>query len=114
MSLFELKQEDFNDIWALIAGSNLTITANNAKRVAELQTLCSTIKPSTALEECRARCDKLEREVQECLRVRDNALLEAGVAKRRVDELEHELGNTACTQCHMDGGAHEPQCPERT
>lgn len=88
MTLYQFKQEDINALWTLIAGSNLTITANNAARVAELQRLLEAATPSTELEECRARCLELERQASECLRVRDNALIEAGVAKRRADELE--------------------------
>lgn len=87
MALYDLKQEDIADVLALISAASLTITANNARRVAQLQGVFANAKPSTLLDECKARCDALEKEVQACLRVRDAALLEAGIAKRKVDEL---------------------------
>jgi hypothetical protein len=83
MSLFELKQEDINDLLTLISVQSLTITANNARRVVQLQDALRNAKPSTLLDECKARCEALEVEVQECLRKRDGALLEAGLAKSR-------------------------------
>jgi hypothetical protein len=86
MALYELKQEDINSIRSLISAEALSISANLAKRVAYLQVLLEQAQPSAALDECKARCKALEREVQECLRVRDNALLEAGVLKRRIEE----------------------------
>ena len=87
MSLFELKQEDINDVLTLVSGASLTITANNAARVAQLQAVLRSAKPSTLLDECNARCDRLEKEVQQCLRALDAALLEAGILKRRIDGL---------------------------
>lgn len=95
MSLYELKQEDINDILTCISSATLTITANNARRVTQLQALLASARPSKLLEECQARCDKLEQEVQACLRARDAAQLEAGLAKRHIDELEAKLvGNS--------------------
>lgn len=88
MSLFELKQEDINSLRSLICAESLTITANIAKRVVYLQVMLEQMQPSTALDESKARCEVLEKQNAECLRVRDAALLEAGLAKRRIDELE--------------------------
>lgn len=91
MALYEMSKADIEDVHALIASPSLTITANNARRVAQLQQLFSNAQPSKALEESKARCETLEQEVQACLRVRDAALLEAGMAKRRADECDVAL-----------------------
>lgn len=88
MSLFELKQEDINDLLTLISMQSLTITANNARRVVQLQDVLRNAAPSIKLDECKTRCEALEKEVQACLRARDAALLEAGLAKRESDEQE--------------------------
>jgi outer membrane murein-binding lipoprotein Lpp len=94
MALYDLKQQDINDTLRLIASPSLTITADNAARVAHLQSVLRSAQPSTLLEECKARCDKLEHEVQACLSARDAAQLEAGMAKKRADEAEALLSNT--------------------
>lgn len=88
MSLYELKQADVSDLLELVSSASLTITANNAKRVAQLQLVLAGASPSVEIEVLKERCQVLEKQNAECLRVRDNALLEAGVAKRRGDALE--------------------------
>lgn len=99
MLLFNLQQQDIDDALALLSSANLMIAASQATRVAQLQAVFANARASTALEELKARCEALEHEVQACLRVRDNALLEAGVVKRRVDQLEHELECCDSTHC---------------
>lgn len=94
MALFDIKQEDINDVLRLIVSDSLTIMASQAPRVTQLQVMLRNARPSTALEECAARCEKLEHEVQACLKARDAAQLEAGMAKKRADEAEALLSNT--------------------
>lgn len=53
VTLFELDQEDINDLLQLIASPSLTIPANYARRVYELQTKLANLKPSAALEDER-------------------------------------------------------------
>lgn len=93
MTVYEIKQEDIADLLALISAASLTITANNAARVTQLQVMLRAAQPSAAIDELKVRCEKLEAEVRACLRVRDAALLEAGLAKRRGDELEAMYGD---------------------
>lgn len=92
MPLYDLKQEDIADIHSLICAASLTITANNARRVAQLQVMLASAKPSDLLKDCETRCEMLERQVQECLRARDAAQLESGIAKRALDEMAARLG----------------------
>lgn len=106
MSLYDLKQEDIDDLRALISAASLTITANNAARVTQLQSLLRNAVPSRALEESEARRETLEHEVQECLRARDASLLDAGLAKRRADDAERMLADANDAR---DGRKHATQ-----
>lgn len=45
IEVFELKQSDIDDLLRLVSSPSLTITANNAIRVAQLQALLSAAKP---------------------------------------------------------------------
>lgn len=53
VTLFELDQEDIKDLLQLIASPSLTIPANCARRVYELQAKLANLKPSAALEDER-------------------------------------------------------------
>lgn len=90
-TLYALKPSDIEDVHELITSHSLTITADNALRVAQLQQLFKSARPITEYEELRERCAMLEKQNAECLRVRDTALLEAGLAKRRADDAELAL-----------------------
>ena len=103
MSLYDLKQEDIEDLRALISAASLTITANNAARVTQLQALLRNAVPSRALEESEARRETLEHEVQECLRKRDAALLDAGLAKaREAKYIDAQASLEACARGDCD------------
>lgn len=91
MALFELKPEDLGDALALIRNPNLTIRSDQAKRVAELQIILENARPSAELAKAVARSMELDSQIIDALKTRDAALLEAGMAKRRVDELEAAL-----------------------
>lgn len=88
MALFELTQNDVNDIANLISGPTLTIVARDAQRVAYLQLLLKNLQPSAELAKVTAKNIELESQIRAALSTRDAALLEAGIAKRRIDELE--------------------------
>lgn len=45
MPLYELKQEDINDLLALIRNQNLTIRSDQAMRVAVLQSILEQARP---------------------------------------------------------------------
>ena len=123
MALYELTQEDVNDLWRLVSGSNLTLTANNAARVAQLQAMLSSLQPTPhgwhGCEECKERADRMVSAMAEmreeitrandtteqAMRVRDSALLEAGLDRKRVAELESQIDRLAI-DLHLQDVAH--------
>lgn len=93
--LYDLKQEDIDDVVLLIRSPTLTIPANNAMRVAHLQQVFGTAKPTTLvadltkeIEVVRDQLRTAQETMDQCITVRDHAQLEAGLAKGRADALE--------------------------
>ncbi len=56
--LFELDQEDIRDVLQLIASPSLTIPANYARRVFELQSKFANMKPSSKVDELTEKLEK--------------------------------------------------------
>ena len=63
MNLYALQQDDVRDVLALIASPTLSITANGAQRVAQLQQLFATLEPNTAYDASVAREQELAAEL---------------------------------------------------
>lgn len=57
MELYELDQGVISDLRALISSPTLSIAASQAQRVAELQRILATARPSGALKEALAERD---------------------------------------------------------
>lgn len=57
MELYELDQGVISDLLALISSPTLSIAASQAQRVAELQRILATARPSDALKEALAERD---------------------------------------------------------
>lgn len=104
MALYQLTEADIHDVLELVSAQSLTITANNARRVAQLQNIFANAQPSKEVaalnDELRAAKDMADK----CITARDHALLEAGLAKR---ELEDWKRAHPCSECEH-GVTHQP------
>lgn len=123
VTLFELDQEDIKDLLQLIASPSLTIPANYARRVYELQAKLANLKPSVALEEkrnelevFRGALDATEKERQEWIarasaHSDELAKLEAELARARA-ELEEFKGTAAkvCARIEAVAGVEVCDC----
>lgn len=107
MSLYELQQADARDLLELISAPSLTIPANMAPRLTQLQMMLRQLAPSSEHEELKVAHAQLQAEhaamckqADELARQRDNALLEVGLERKRVHELEQlTKGEAMCANC---------------
>jgi hypothetical protein len=97
MLLYDLKQEDIQDLWRLIAGSNLTLTANNAARVAALQALLSTIQPVECVS--REEFAHVHAALEHNVRRADTYALDADVDAATIKRLRGDV-DALVQRCH--------------
>jgi hypothetical protein len=110
MALYELKQEDISDLHALIVSPSLTITANNALRVAQLQAMLANAQPSAALEELKVEHAKLEVELGDAVRSRDAVLDAVGVVFAAPNAMVEACACGHAVELHDQFGCSDDTC----